>query len=70
MAATASQGGDVGKMFETTPEMSEYQLYLQAKKRREAREAQAAAAAAKAKAMRPQTSAQPAVGPVAPPGPR
>ena len=71
MAATASQGGDVGKMFETTPEMSEYQLYLEAKKRREAKEAQAAAAAAKAKALRPQTSAQtPSVGPVAPPGPR
>ena len=70
MAATASKGGDVGKMFETTPEMSEYQLYLEAKKRREAKEAQAAAAAAKAKALRPQTKAQtPAVGPPVPPPP-
>ena len=65
------QGRRRRKMFETTPEMSEYQLYLEAKKRREAKEAQAAAAAAKAKALRPQTKAQtPAVGPVAPSTPR
>jgi hypothetical protein len=63
MAATISQGGNVGKMFVTTPELSEYQLYVEAKKRREAKEAQAAAAAAKAKAQAPK------VGPVAPPAP-
>ena len=60
MAAVASQGGDVGKMFETTPEMSEYQLYVEAKKRREAKEAQEAAAKAKAAAQKPK------VGPVRP----
>jgi hypothetical protein len=60
MAATASQGGNVGKMFETTPEMSEYQLYVEAKKRREAKEAAAAAAKAKAAAQAPR------VGPPAP----
>ena len=61
MAATASQGGDVGKMFETTPEMTEYQLYVEAKKRREAKERQEAAAKAKAAAQAPK------VGPPAPP---
>lgn len=61
MAATASQGGDVGKMFETTPEMSEYQLYVEAKKRREAKERAEAAAKAKAAAQAPK------VGPPAPP---
>jgi hypothetical protein len=65
IAATASQGGDVGKIFETTPEMSEYQLYIEAKKRREAKEAQEAAAKAKAAALKPK------VGPVrAPPASR
>jgi hypothetical protein len=61
MAATASQGGNVGKMFETTPEKSEYQLYIEAKKRREAKEAADAAARAKAAAQAPK------VGPVQPP---
>ena len=37
-------------MFKTEPTLSEYQLYLEAKKRREAKEAEAAAAAVKAKA--------------------
>lgn len=61
MAATASQGGDVGKMFETTPEKSEYQLYVEAKKRREAKERAEAAAKVKAAALTPE------VGPPAPP---
>ena len=68
MAAVASQGGNVGKMFVTTPEMSEYQLYVEAKKRREAKEAAAAAAAAKAKAQAPKI-APPASAPPAPAGP-
>jgi len=64
MAATASQGGDVGKMFETTPEMSEYQLYVEAKKRREAK--QAADAAAKAKAAARAKAQAPTVAPLTP----
>ena len=45
-----SKGEEIGSVFETTPSSSEYQLYLEAKQRREAKEAQAAAAAAQAKA--------------------
>ena len=71
MAATANQGGDVGKMFETTPEMSEYQLYVEAKKRREAKEAQEAAAKSKAAAQAPKIRrpdpAPPSTAPSAPP---
>ncbi len=46
MAARAARGENVGKMFVTTPQPSEYQLYLEAKRIREAKEAEAAAAAA------------------------
>ena len=49
MAKRLSEGKEIGSMFQTTPEPTEYQLYLEAKHRREAKEA-AAAAAAKAKA--------------------
>lgn len=40
MAERAAKGENVGDMFITDPHPSEYQLYLMAKKRREAREAQ------------------------------
>jgi hypothetical protein len=45
-----SKGQEVGTVFETTPSSSEYQLYLEAKKRREEKEATAAAAKVKAAA--------------------
>jgi hypothetical protein len=46
MAARLSKGQEIGSMFRTTPEMSEYELYQEAKRAREAKEAEAAAAAA------------------------
>jgi hypothetical protein len=49
MATRLSKGEEIGSMFRTTPEPTEYQLYLWAKQRREAREAEKVAAA-KAKA--------------------
>jgi hypothetical protein len=49
MATKAVRGENVGKMFVTDPQPTEYQLYVEAKRRREAKEAEAAAAA-KAKA--------------------
>jgi hypothetical protein len=52
MADRLSKGQEIGSMFVTDPQPSEYQLYLEAKKEREAKEA---AKAAKAKA-----AAQPA----------
>ena len=45
MAKRLAAGKEVGSMFLTTPEPTEYQLYQQAKHRREAREAEAAALA-------------------------
>ncbi len=50
MAARLATGKEIGSMFVTTPEPTEYQLYVEAKRRREAREAEAAAVA-KAKAV-------------------
>ena len=49
MAKRVAEGKEIGSMFITDPHPSEYQLYVAAKRRREAKEA-AAAAAAKAKA--------------------
>jgi hypothetical protein len=49
MAKRLSKGEEIGSMFETDPHPSEYQLYKEAKARREAKEAEAAAKA-KAKA--------------------
>ena len=49
MATKAVRGENVGKMFITTPEPTEYELYQEAKRAREAKKAEAAAAA-KAKA--------------------
>ena len=53
MATKAIRGENVGEMFVTDPQASEYDHYLAAKRQREAEEAEAAAiAAAKAKAAR------------------
>src|SRR3954454_19728713 len=49
MAKRVAEGKEIGSMFKTTPQPTEYELYKEAKARREAKEA-AAAAAAKAKA--------------------
>jgi hypothetical protein len=40
-----AKGQEIGSIFETTPHPSEYQLYLEAKRRREAKEAETAAQA-------------------------
>ena len=45
MATRAAKGQNVGKMFVTDPQPTEYQLYEQAKREREAKEAEAAALA-------------------------
>lgn len=45
MAQKAAKGENVGEMFITDPTPSEYQLYREAKRRREAREAEEAALA-------------------------
>lgn len=45
MAARISRGQEIGSMFVTDPQKSEYEFYAEAKKRREAEEAAAAAAA-------------------------
>ncbi|MEO7751286.1 MAG: hypothetical protein ABIS09_08195 [Sphingomicrobium sp.] len=74
MAKTAATGGNVGKMFVTDPQKTEYQLYLEAKKRRESAEKAAAAAqlasaaraaAAKAKAAANAPAKTPAATPAA-----
>ena len=44
MASRLSRGENVGEMFVTRPEASEYELYIAAKRQREAAEAEAAAA--------------------------
>jgi hypothetical protein len=56
MAKRLSEGKEIGSMFQTDPHPSEYQLYLEAKHRREAKEAEAAAKA-KAKAVADQAQA-------------
>jgi hypothetical protein len=61
MAQKAVSGENVGKMFITDPQASEYELYLEAKRQREAKEAEQAAAA-KAKAAA--DAAEAAKGPV------
>ena len=58
MADKLSRGESIGGMFVTTPEPTEYDLYVAAKRRREAEEAAAAAkAAAKAKSAARQAAA-------------
>ena len=56
MAQKAVSGGDVGRMFVTDPELSEYELYQLAKSEREAKET-AAATAAKVKAIKERDAA-------------
>ena len=53
MAAKASRGENVGEMFVTDPQPTEYGLYLEAKAKREATEAAAAAKVAAAKVASP-----------------
>jgi hypothetical protein len=43
MAGRLAKGEEIGSMFITDPQPTEYQLYVEAKRRREAKEAQAAA---------------------------
>ena len=61
MVEKAVKGENVGKMFITDPQPSEYELYMESKRAREAKEAeQAAAAKAKSAASAaPATAAQP-----------
>ena len=61
MGARLAKSQEIGSMFQTTPEASEYQLYLEAKKRREEKEAEAAAEKAKAAAQA--AAANPATAP-------
>jgi len=48
MVAKAAQGENVGKMFQTDKQLTEYELYLLAKAEREAREEEEAAATVRA----------------------
>ena len=48
MAERMAKGQEVGSMFVTDPQPTEYQLYVEARKRREAKEAVAATKAARA----------------------
>lgn len=62
MAKRLAEGKEIGSMFQTTPEPTEYQLYLEIKHRREAKEA-----AAKAKAAPIQPAAPPPAAPLSTP---
>jgi hypothetical protein len=64
IADRLSKGQEIGSIFVTEPQTSEYQLYLEAKKEREAKEA--ADAAKKAKAAAKATSAPSPTAPAAP----
>jgi len=57
MVRTAVSGGNVGKMFVTDPQMSEYDYYLAAKQQRQETEDEAADQAAVAAATRPDAGA-------------
>ena len=67
MAKRLAEGKEIGSMFVTDPHPSEYQLYQEAKREREAKEAEAKLAAAKkakaAAAMKAATPPQPEVMP-------
>ena len=60
MAARLSKGQEIGSMFVTDPQKTEYEMYKEAKAQREAKEAEAAA---KAKAAAAAASAVPAAAP-------
>jgi hypothetical protein len=67
MAARLAKGQEIGSMFVTDPHPSEYQLYLEAKRDREAKEAEKKAKAeAKAKAATPPAQSQAAAPPPKP----
>lgn len=55
-----AKGQEVGSIFETTPHPSDYQLYQEAKRRREAKEADAAAKKAQAAAQAAEAAKKPA----------
>jgi len=57
MATRLAEGKEIGSMFVTDPHPSEYQLYLEAKARREAREAEKAAARVRTALARSQETA-------------
>ncbi len=57
MATRLAEGKEIGSMFVTDPHPSEYQLYLEAKARREAREAEKAAARVRTAVARSQEGA-------------
>ena len=59
MVAKAAKGEDVGKMFQTDKNLSEYELYLLAKAEREAREEEEAAAKARAEVKAKDKAAKP-----------
>ena len=69
MASRLSRGENVGSMFVTRPEASEYELYVAAKRRREAAEAEAAAALKSAAKTAAKADAEAAAEPEAAPGP-
>lgn len=56
MARRLAKGEQIGSMFVTNPSPDEYQLYVMAKKRREAKDAEAALTAARAKAAAAKTA--------------
>ncbi len=63
MASRLAKGQEIGSMFVTDPHPSEYQLYQEFKREREAKEAEKKAkAAAKAKADSAATQANPLTG--------
>jgi hypothetical protein len=59
VADRLSTGQEVGSLFATDPHPSEYQLYLEAKQRREAKEAEAKAKAAWAAAKKASSETKP-----------
>jgi hypothetical protein len=59
MASRLAEGKEIGSMFVTDPHPSEYQLYLEAKARREARDAQKAATRIRTTVARSQEAAAP-----------
>ena len=60
MIAKAAKGEDVGKMFQTDKQLSEYELYLLAKAQREAREEEEAAAKIRAEVKAKDAGRKPA----------
>lgn len=59
MAERLAKGEQIGGMFVTDPQLSEYQLYQEVKLRREAKEAEEAAKAKQKVAQAPSSAAKP-----------